>query len=271
LHQVELCGCTNLKKADAALFYNVFLKTTTSTLVHIVKPFLKYAFCHNLTEKDFSILVQPQKHVTRIPAVYSPEEVESVLLSADYSAPFQKRNTAVVLIAARLGLRACDISALTFDNIDFDKNFIRIVQVKTKIPLALPLSEDVKASLQDYIANERPISDDPHIFMNRFGTKPMSTGAVSSFVPNVFKKSSVSIYGRRHGPHSLRTSLATALLHEGNDYRTIQKVLGHNDIQSTKTYARANIEELRTCAMAVPLPTGRFEKLLSERSAANEK
>jgi site-specific recombinase XerD len=79
---------------------------------------------------------------------------------------------------------------------------------------------------------------------------------------DAFTKSGINIGNRKMGPHSLRASLATALLSEGNDYPTVQKVLGQESIQSTKFYAKADIEQLRTHAIPAPSPSGNFAELL---------
>lgn len=76
--------------------------------------------------------------------------------------------------------------------------------------------------------------------------------------------SGINTTGRRKGSHSLRSSLATALIEEGNDYVTVQKVLGRNDIRSTKAYVKVSVEQLRPYAMAVPAPSGYFKKTLKQ-------
>ena len=81
------------------------------------------------------------------------------------------------------------------------------------------------------------------------------------------RRSGVNCKNRKSGSHALRASLATALLSEGNDYHTIQKVLGHRDIESTKVYAKAEVEQLRTNALPVLAPTGAFASLLRDGGA----
>lgn len=70
---------------------------------------------------------------------------------------------------------------------------------------------------------------------------------------------------RHQGSHSLRSSLATTLLDEGNDYMTVQKVLGQTSPDSAKSYIKVDIEHLRPFSLSVPVPSYVFEKLLSAR------
>lgn len=262
LRHIEDSGCADLKNAEAERIYQALRKAPLSSWQKGIKPFLKYAFLYKLTKNDFSLIVPSVSRKSNVPTVYSPLEVETILNSIDRSAAAGKRMYAVAIIAARLGLRACDISGLTFDNVNFRNNNISITQAKTQVPLTLPLCDDVKEALLDYINNERPDSDDPHIFMNLRGYGILQSGGVTRAISDAIKASGVNINGRKHGTHAFRSSLATALLAEGNDYHTIQRVLGQSNIEATKAYAKADVEELRQCALPVLVPKGRFEAFL---------
>lgn len=134
--------------------------------------------------------------------------------------------------------------------------------------MILPLLDDVKTAIYDYIDNARPRSSDEHIFLNLRGYGAISPQTITSTVQRAFEESGINRSNRKHGSHALRSSLASALLAEGNDYPTIQKVLGHRDIQSTRSYAKADIEKLRANALPVPPPTGNYEMLLANAGAA---
>lgn len=123
--------------------------------------------------------------------------------------------------------------------------------------------------MEDYIENGRPNSANEHIFLNRYGYGVISGATVSQIAPQTFSRTDIDCKGKKRGPHALRSSLATALLTEGNDYIAIQKVLGHRDIQSAKSYARADVEHLRGSALSVPSPIGNFEMLLKLGGAVN--
>lgn len=91
----------------------------------------------------------------------------------------------------------------------------------------------------------------------------MTPCTIGDVVRRAIVKSGINSNSRKTGSHSLRASLATALLAEGNDYPTIQKILGQEHIQSTKFYAKSEIEQLRVHAISVPPPSGNFAVLLN--------
>lgn len=95
----------------------------------------------------------------------------------------------------------------------------------------------------------------------------MSPANIGKVVELAFNASGVDCGARRRGSHSLRASLATALLEEGNGYHTIKQILGHSDVQFTKSYVKASVECLRANALPVPMPAGNFMRLLYKGGA----
>jgi site-specific recombinase XerD len=258
---VEELGCTKIKCITAEMILTGFNQATSKGCFRTnIGTFLQYAHNREMTESNLRHIIPTVVRHHSVPSVYSPEEVERLLNCIDRSTEVGKRNYAMILIAARLGFRASDIANLQFDNIKAGK--VEITQIKNEQPLTLMLSDEVREAIRDYVDNGRPPSSSPHIFLNKGGYGAITSGNVSNSTRKIFKKSEIDSAGREVGPHSLRASLATALLSEGNSYHTIQKVLGQLDVQSTKYYAKADIEQLREYAISVPPPSGNFEKLL---------
>jgi len=271
LRFIEDCGCVQLGDLTPKHLYAGFNNANDAakhTFRVYVNAFLRYAHIYGLVEHDYSGILPSVVRRKTVPTVYSPEEIEQLLASIDRSTPSGKRSYAVVLIAARLGLRASDIAALTPENFNLTKETIEIIQQKTKTPLTLPLLNEVKAAVSDYIDNARPRSDDKQIFLSLHGNSCASGSTVSAIVQYAFKRSGIDCKNRKSGSHALRSSLASALLAEGNDYFTVQKALGHLELQSTKNYAKAEVEQLRINALSVPTPTGMFETLLADGGIA---
>jgi integrase/recombinase XerD len=265
----EQQGCLKLTSLTPKCVFDAFKDSTNKcNFRNIIGAFLRYAYTYKLIDVNLSLIVPGVLHHTSVPTVYSPEEIEELLMSIDRQTELGKRNYAIILVAARLGLRACDIAAMKFDCLHLDTGEIEIVQVKTKQPLILPLLEDVKSAIYDYIDNARPQSADEHIFLNLRGYGAISPQTITTNVRRAFKKSGINRGNRKHGSHALRSSLATALLAEGNSYPTIQKVLGHRNIQSTRSYVKADIEKLRANALSVPPFTENYEMLLANVGAA---
>ncbi len=266
---VEMRGIKVLSDLSANDIYTAFHEATDKGRFRcLVGHFLTYAYKYGLTRENLYLLVPfPVRHKA-VPSVFSPDEVERIIASIDRSTNIGKRNYAIVLIAARLGLRASDIAGLTFDSIMMHEGKIKIRrQQKTKVPLTLPLLGEVWEAIDDYIAHARQKSDDERIFLNVANDDPITPANVGKIVELVILASGVETAGKRKGSHSLRSSLATALIEEGNDYATVQQVLGHNDISSTKAYVRVSVEQLRPYALAVPTPSGYFKKILEQGGA----
>ena len=107
----------------------------------------------------------PQRLSTKLPTVWSEEQIEQLINSVDITTPIGKRDYAMILLGARLGLRIGDILSLTLNDIDWSKKLITITQSKTKEPLSLPLPDDAGWAIIDYLKNGRPVTDYPNIFV----------------------------------------------------------------------------------------------------------
>lgn len=266
---VEVRGIRILSDLSANDIYTAFHEATDKgRFRRLVGHFLTYAYKYGLTGENLYLLIPfPVRH-RAIPSAFSPDEVERIIASIDRSSNIGKRNYAIVLIAARLGLRASDIAGLTFDSIMMHEGKIKIRrQQKTKVPLTLPLLDAVREAIDDYIYHARQKSDDDRIFLNVANDDPITPANIGKIVELAILASGVEAAGKRKGSHSLRSSLATALIEEGNDYATVQQVLGHDDISSTKAYVKVGVEQLRSYALAVPAPSGYFKKILEQGGA----
>ena len=100
-----------------------------------------------------------------LPSTLTSSQIESVLACVDRESPMGKRDYAVLLLAAKLGLRVSDIRSLRPRDIDWEKHELRITQGKTGEPLVLPLPADVGWAIIDYMKNARSVSDAPEIFL----------------------------------------------------------------------------------------------------------
>ena len=237
----------------------------------------KYQFA-SYTRKLFDFLVEkgivkynyagiiPQiPYYKRIPSVYSNDEIRKILGSVDRSSKAGKRNYAVLLLAARLGMRASDISSLRFENIDFEKAIIEFAQQKTSVINQLPLLPEIAEALQDYINNARGDSIEPYIFLSlRKSIKPqLSSKAINSVATRHFRQSGIEFGDRQYGIHALRTSLASGLVAENVPYEAVRTILGHENHDAITYYVKFDIESLRSCALDVPLAGGKFAEYLA--------
>lgn len=189
----------------------------------------------------------------RIPSYFTTEEVMKIEQSISRCSGTGKRNYAMALLASRLGLRASDIAALQFSNLDWDNDTIHLTMKKTKKEIELPLLAEVGNAIVDYLQHGRPKSDLKNVFISsRAPYTRLTSWSVSGAINEIICKSGIDIVGKHHGPHSLRHSLASAMLKEGTMMSVISESLGHRSTQTTLTYLKIDIESLLKCALPVP-------------------
>lgn len=223
-----------------------------------MRVLLRYLYQNGHTSEDYSPVVLSVRCRKVVPSVYQTDEIEKMLVSFNQSSAIGIRNYAMVLMAARLGIRASDICALEFKNIHWERNTIEFVTVKTGKPAVLPLPADVGNAIIRYIKDVRPNSEDYHIFLRMQAPfKKLNPASLHMIVTNAFRDAGITARpGRCHGPHALRASLATSMLEKEIPLPVISEVLSHSDTDTTKMYLKVDMHHLRKIALEVPGLTG---------------
>ena len=230
-------------------------RTVARTSIQVLRGFFRYLYTQQILETDFSFMIPRSnyKYQPKIPSIYSKEEVEELIASVDRGSSVGKRDYAIILLAARLGLRSSDIANIKFDNILWEQNNISLVQFKTDKEIELPLLPEVGNAIIDYLKYSRQESDEPFVFLTvRSPIIPITPVGVSSLVQHAFAKASIDTKNRHHGSHALRHSLAGRLLEQQTLLPVISEVLGHENTESTKFYLRVDLTSMRQCALDVP-------------------
>ena len=231
-------------------------KPTINHTMRAVRYYLKFCYENGFMEKEmFSKLPNPHyNRQSRLPSSYSADEVKKLLDSIDLGNPCGIRDYAIILLIARLGLRSSDVANLRFSNIDWEKEVIRLTQVKTGNPLELPLLEDVGEAIINYLKNARPKTDSDHVFVRQVPPyTEFNPGAVGSLVRVHLQKSGIHLEGKKKGSHTLRHSLASRLLEHKIPLPVISEILGHTTTETTMTYLKIDITELKKCALEVSI------------------
>ncbi|MBQ8073168.1 MAG: tyrosine-type recombinase/integrase [Clostridia bacterium] len=230
---------------------------------HVIREFLRFACQTNRIQRDYSVLVPKYNREFVLPTVYTVEEISALLNIIDRKTAVGKRDYAMILLIVRYGMRVGDVVLLSIDNIDFHVGRISYIQLKTNTFQTYELLPDVRAALLDYIENARPDTDENKLFMStRIPFRPIGTGAVISAVSKYFQSAGIKTEGKKHGPHALRSSLATLMVNDNVPYEQVRKILGHTDPKAIKHYARLDTEKLREFALEVPAPNGQFQLYL---------
>ncbi len=187
----------------------------------------------------------------RLPRALPWETVQAFLRSIDRKTPLGRRDYAIFLLIATYGLRACEVVALTLDNIDWRANTFRVPERKTRSPLLLPLTNSVGNALVDYLRRARPSLPYREVFLRaRAPAGTLKPTAVTGAFQGWSKRSDLKIPFQ--GAHCLRHSYATHLLRTGIPLKTIGDILGHRSAESTCVYLQLAVEDLRDVALSLP-------------------
>lgn len=253
-------GINSMDMVDKFVILN-YLKTLdarNSTVAHMtlraIRGFLKFLFQQEIIKTDTSLSVPKDNYrkQAKLPSVFKADEIQRMIDKIDRSSVCGKRNYAIVLIAARLGLRASDIAGLKFENLCWEQSTISICQFKTGRQLQLPLLAEVGEGIIDYLKFGRPVSGEPYVFLagrSPFGR--MYTCGITNLVKRAFVSSGVNIGNRHHGPHALRHSLTSLLLEQKTVLPVITEVLGHENSRSTRNYLRVDLSSMKQCMLEV--------------------
>lgn len=228
---------------------------TRSAKLYTVRDFLRFLASAGLCGPEAAgaaPLIPGHKH-SAVPSAYTAPEVSS-LLGCFQRSLRPKRDRAIVLLAAVLGMRAGDIKALRLSDIDWRSKTVSFVQHKTQVANVLPMPEEVWLAVADYVKNERPDVEDDRVFMTANAPYHAleSSHVFHRMVTRAFAEAGIETAGKHHGMHSLRHSAATNMLAGGTPYPTISSVLGHSSVNVTKRYLSIDVESLRPLALEVP-------------------
>ena len=168
--QNNISELEKINKADIVTFINLAVtkgNVSKRRNFYVLKDFLQYLFIEGISLEDLSIYVPKIKSTKRkkLPVYFKQEEMEEKLKEIPRERKIEKRDYAIILIAARLGLRVSDILNIKLKEIDWEHHQLHIIQPKTKHFNILPLSKEVGWAIIDYIKNARPTCKNEYLFV----------------------------------------------------------------------------------------------------------
>jgi len=189
-----------------------------------------------------------------LPQHFSTEELEQILKTCHTATVGRLRDASIVLMMARLGMRAGEVRQLKLEDIDWIEGVIRVRLGKSRRERSLPLLEDIGTLLSAYLQQERPASPERSIFLTSLPPyRPLAwSTAISRISKGIFKEAGLE--GARLGAHRLRHSVATQLVRCGSSFKEIADLLGHKSMRSTGIYAKLDQRGLEQ--VALPWPGG---------------
>lgn len=185
---------------------------------------------------------------TRLPQTMSTADVNAVLDSCDLSTVSGRRDRAILVLLARLGLRSGEVAALRLGDVDWRAGEIT-VRGKARRTDRLPLLAEVGEALVAYLTNGRPHGECPQLILTLYAPpRPIHPSSITNVVYRACRRAGLA----RAGGHRLRHALATEMLRRGGDLTEIAQVLRQSDLGTTSGYAKIDRDALRTVTRPWP-------------------
>ena len=218
-----------------------------------VRAFLRFALYRGWLDIDLSSHI-PAPAVwsqSSIPRALDDDQVARTLAQCDRATPNGCRDYAVILLLARLGLRAGEVVALQLGDIDWRTGELQVRNGQTRVD-RLPLPHEVGQALAQYLSEARPRCSSREVFLRaQAPLEGFSSGtAIAAIVRRALQRAGIDAPSK--GAHVLRHTLATRLLREGASLPEIGEVLRQRQQQTTTIYAKVDLISLRAIAPAWP-------------------
>jgi integrase len=226
---------------------------TAEKLITSLRAFLRYLSVQGQCQADLDKAVPAfaSWRLAELPRYLTAEQVRSLIAACDGSSPERRRDRAILLLLARLGLRAGDVARLRVADIEWETGTLR-VSGKGRYQVRLPLPQEVGDAIIDYVECRPPACASDHIFVRNIAPfRPFIGGdGVSSVVRRAMKRAGVVTPAK--GAHALRHTAATEMLRHGVPLDQIALVLRHRGIDTTAYYAKADVNLLKQIAQPWP-------------------
>jgi integrase/recombinase XerD len=226
----------------------------TKDTVTAIRAFLRFLVVEGRVQSALQHCVPtvPQWRLSSLPRYLEAPDVERVLTSCDRTTGHGLRDHAILLLLARLGLRAGDVVRMSLDDIDWQTGTLR-VHGKGRREVRLPLPQDVGDAVLAYLEQGRPPSSSERMFLVVYAPiRPIATSAtISDIVRFALERAGIKNPPSR-GAHLLRHSAATAMLRAGGSLDTIATVLRHRSPETTAYYAKVDAAMLQQVAQPWP-------------------
>lgn len=215
--------------------------TTIAHNLTVIKNFHSYLVKEKIVSSDVSEFIERPKLRKSLPKSLSIDDVD-LLLNIPLNTPFDYRNKAMLELMYGCGLRVSELVSLTMNDIDMTNCFIRILGKGSKereIPLGEYAIEYLNLYLgkRDLLLKDKPCNQ---LFLNNHG-QGMTRQGFFKILKSLLKEKGLNT---DVSPHTLRHSFATHLINRGADLRSIQEMLGHSDISTTKIYTRVSDDKV---------------------------
>jgi integrase/recombinase XerD len=217
-----------------------------------LRGFLRFAQQQGWTNQSLSLAVPKIacRAPNDLPAYLSEPQLELLLASWDRGTAEGRRDRAIGLCLARLGLRAGELAALSLEDLNWRQGTLRLNQSKNGNPAELPLVPEVGEAIADYLRAGRPSCSCRRVFLLHQPARPMDGRAISQVIRRGLRQCGIEV--PRPGAHLLRHTLASHLVQNGADLKEVADLLRHRHLNSASVYAHFDVVHLRPLAQPWP-------------------
>ncbi len=208
-----------------------------------IKGFHEYMLKESIVKEDVSYDIKTPKLEKNLPSVLTVDEIVDLMNLVSGDEPLSLRNLALLELIYGSGLRVSELLNLNLQDIHFNAKYVKIVG-KGKKERIVPINDMSIKAIKNYLANGRVhlVKEENNIlFLNQYGNKLSRQG----FFKILKKLANDAGINKEISPHTLRHSFATHLLESGIDLRSLQELLGHEDISTTQIYTHISKSHLK--------------------------
>lgn len=253
--QFDQIGYQDVRLFVAFLTERQLSRTTIARKLSSLRSFFKYALQRNWTAVNPLELIQYKSKKQRLPEFFYENEINSILDAAEQDEhPSALRNIALLELLYATGMRVSECCELTFQQIDFTLQIIRVIGKGNKeriVPVgdqAIRAIRQYQMELREELLNKIPKSPySDYLFLSDKG-KPLTAAQVRTILNRLVEKHGLNLSIH---PHKLRHTFATHLLNNGADMRSVQELLGHVDLSSTQIYTHVTKDKLKETYLKV--------------------
>jgi len=215
----------------------------------VLRRFLGYAFDQEWCGRDLSgsVLSPRLFRYENLPTGPAWPDVQRLIAATQGSSQQALRNRAILLLLAVYGLRSGEVRGLRLEDLDWERQILRVRRSKTARVQEYPLTSTMRRTLERYLNEGRPRSACPEVFLTLHAPlRPLSAGAVYDLTRSLMER--LGITSSKRGPHALRHACATYLLNHGFSLKKVGDHLGHQSLSATRIYAKVDLNGLRAVA-----------------------
>jgi site-specific recombinase XerD len=229
---------------------------TAQVVASAIRSYLRFRALQHADQVESLLAAVPSAACWRLaalPQYLETDEVASLMAAFDRTLPQHQRDYAILRCLVDL-LRSCEVAALCLDDIDWKNGTLTVCTEKSQRCDVLPLPSTTGRAIAEYLRTARPANESRAVFVRHRAPfhLPVSPSVIRSVVRQAAARS--GLMNRLHGPHRLRHSAATRMLHRGATLKQIADILRHRSLDTTAIYAKVDVPRL--AAIAQPWPGG---------------